>query len=99
MLGVVWDVMRESREQWLQTNQRAHSSLDAHRLILADEIARPRDHAIEVHLAALAHARHEERLGALREAGERALAVGDRPAGDRAHDSDLGLGTAAYCLC
>ena len=35
MLGVVWDVMRESREQWLQTNQRAHSSLDAHRRILA----------------------------------------------------------------
>jgi len=34
MLGVVWDVMRESREQWLQTNQRAHSSLDAHRRIL-----------------------------------------------------------------
>ena len=25
MLGVIWDVMRESREQWLQTNQRAHS--------------------------------------------------------------------------
>ena len=23
MLGVIWDVMRESREQWLQTNQRA----------------------------------------------------------------------------
>lgn len=35
MLGVVWDVMRESREQWLQTNQRAHSSIDAHRRILA----------------------------------------------------------------
>jgi GntR family transcriptional repressor for pyruvate dehydrogenase complex len=35
MLGVVWDVMRESREQWLQTNQRAHSSLDGHRRILA----------------------------------------------------------------
>jgi GntR family transcriptional repressor for pyruvate dehydrogenase complex len=35
MLGVVWDVMRESRQQWLQTNQRAHSSLDAHRHILA----------------------------------------------------------------
>ena len=35
MLGVIWDVMRESREQWLQTNQRAHSSIDAHRRILA----------------------------------------------------------------
>ena len=35
MLGVVWDVLRESREQWLQTNHRAHASLDAHRRILA----------------------------------------------------------------
>jgi GntR family transcriptional repressor for pyruvate dehydrogenase complex len=35
MLGVVWDVLRESREQWLQTNQRAHASLDAHKRILA----------------------------------------------------------------
>lgn len=35
MLGVIWDVMRESREQWLQTNQRAHLSLDTHRRILA----------------------------------------------------------------
>jgi GntR family transcriptional repressor for pyruvate dehydrogenase complex len=34
MLGVVWDVLRSSREQWLQTNQRAHASLDAHRHIL-----------------------------------------------------------------
>ena len=35
MLAVIWDVLRASREQWLQTNQRAHSSLDAHRRILA----------------------------------------------------------------
>jgi GntR family transcriptional repressor for pyruvate dehydrogenase complex len=35
MLGVVWDVLRESREQWLQTNQRAHASIDAHRRILS----------------------------------------------------------------
>jgi len=35
MLGVVWDVLRASREQWLQTNQRAHASLDAHRRILS----------------------------------------------------------------
>src|SRR5438309_1725014 len=34
MLGVIWDVLRSSREQWLQTNQRAHESLDAHRRIL-----------------------------------------------------------------
>ena len=35
MLGVIWDVLRTSREQWLQTNQRAHSSIDAHQRILA----------------------------------------------------------------
>ena len=35
MLGVIWDVLRSSREQWLQTNQRAHSSIDAHQHILA----------------------------------------------------------------
>jgi GntR family transcriptional repressor for pyruvate dehydrogenase complex len=34
MLGVIWDVLRSSREQWLQTNQRAHSSVDAHQRIL-----------------------------------------------------------------
>ena len=45
MLGVVWDVLRESREQWLQTNQRAHASLDAHRRILAALSARDGDAA------------------------------------------------------
>lgn len=35
MLGVIWDVLRSSREQWLQTNQRAHASIDAHQRILA----------------------------------------------------------------
>ena len=35
MLGVIWEVLRSSREQWLQTNQRAHSSIDAHQRILA----------------------------------------------------------------
>jgi GntR family transcriptional repressor for pyruvate dehydrogenase complex len=35
MLGVIWDVLRSSREQWLQTNQRAHASIDAHGRILA----------------------------------------------------------------
>jgi GntR family transcriptional repressor for pyruvate dehydrogenase complex len=33
MLGVIWDVLRASREQWLQTNARAHASLEAHRQI------------------------------------------------------------------
>lgn len=35
MLGVIWDVLRASREEWLQTQQRAHASLDAHRRIVA----------------------------------------------------------------
>ena len=39
MLGVIWDVLRASREQWLQTNQRAHTSLEAHHRIL-DALAR-----------------------------------------------------------
>lgn len=33
MLGVIWDVLRASREQWLQTNARAHASLEAHHRI------------------------------------------------------------------
>ena len=33
MLGVIWDVLRASREEWLQTNSRAHASLEAHRHI------------------------------------------------------------------
>ena len=35
MLGVIWDVLRASREEWLQTERRAYSSLEAHRRILA----------------------------------------------------------------
>ncbi len=34
MLEVIWDVLRSSRDEWLQTNQRAHASVDAHRRIL-----------------------------------------------------------------
>jgi len=34
MLEVIWDVLRSSRDEWLQTNQRAHRSVDAHRRIL-----------------------------------------------------------------
>jgi GntR family transcriptional repressor for pyruvate dehydrogenase complex len=33
MLAVIWDVLRASREEWLQTNSRAHASLEAHRRI------------------------------------------------------------------
>ena len=39
MLGVIWDVLRASRDEWLQTNQRAHASLEAHHRIL-DALAR-----------------------------------------------------------
>lgn len=39
MLGVIWDVLRASREEWLQTNDRAHASLDAHQRIY-DALAR-----------------------------------------------------------
>ncbi|MDP9264854.1 MAG: FadR family transcriptional regulator [Chloroflexota bacterium] len=35
MLGVIQDVLRASRERWLQTSQRAHASLDAHHRILS----------------------------------------------------------------
>lgn len=45
MLGVIWDVLRSSREQWLQTNQRAHASIDAHERILAALEARDADAA------------------------------------------------------
>lgn len=34
MLGVIWDVLRASREEWLQTERRAQESLDAHKRIL-----------------------------------------------------------------
>ena len=34
MLGVIWDVLRASREQWLQSHARASGSLDAHRRII-----------------------------------------------------------------
>lgn len=40
LLEVTWNVLRTSREEWLQTNQRAHASLDAHRRILAALAAR-----------------------------------------------------------
>ncbi|HUQ17765.1 MAG TPA: FadR/GntR family transcriptional regulator [Candidatus Saccharimonadales bacterium] len=35
MLAATFDVLRASRAEWLQTNTRAHASLDAHRRILA----------------------------------------------------------------
>jgi GntR family transcriptional repressor for pyruvate dehydrogenase complex len=59
MLGVIWDVLRSSREQWLQTNQRAHSSIDAHQRILA---------ALEAHDADAARAAAADHIRAVGEA-------------------------------
>ncbi len=58
MLGVIWDVLRSSREQWLQTNQRAHASIDAHRRILT---------ALETHNADAARAAAAEHIHAVGE--------------------------------
>ena len=58
MLGVIWDVLRSSREQWLQTNQRAHASIDAHRRILS---------ALESHDADAARAAAAEHIHAVGE--------------------------------
>ncbi len=58
MLGVIWDVLRSSREQWLQTNQRAHSSVDAHQRILA---------ALETHDADAARAAAADHIRAVGE--------------------------------
>ena len=57
MLAVIWDVLRASREQWLQTNQRAHTSLDAHRRIL-DALSRH-----DVDAARTASAEHIRAVG------------------------------------
>ncbi len=59
MLGVIWDVLRSSREQWLQTNQRAHASIDAHERILA---------ALEAHDAEAARAAASHHIRAVGEA-------------------------------
>jgi GntR family transcriptional regulator, transcriptional repressor for pyruvate dehydrogenase complex len=58
MLGVIWDVLRGSREQWLQTNHRAHASIDAHQHILA---------ALEAHDPDGAHAAAAEHIRAVGE--------------------------------
>lgn len=58
MLGVIWDVLRSSREQWLQTNRRAHASIDAHQRILA---------ALEAHDAEAAREASAEHIHAVGE--------------------------------
>lgn len=58
VLGVIWDVLRSSREEWLQTEKRAHESLEAHRRILA---------ALERHDPASARAAAAEHIRAVGE--------------------------------
>lgn len=47
MLGVIWDVLRASREQWLLSNARAHTSLEAHHRIYEALARRDADAARE----------------------------------------------------
>jgi GntR family transcriptional repressor for pyruvate dehydrogenase complex len=58
MLGVIWDVLRASREEWLQTEKRAHASIEAHRRILA---------ALETHDPAAARAAAADHIHAVGE--------------------------------
>jgi len=58
MLAAIFDVLRASREEWLQTNVRAHASVDAHRRILA---------ALEAHDAAAAREASADHIKAVGE--------------------------------
>jgi len=58
VLGVIWDVLRSSREEWLLTEKRAHASLEAHRRILA---------ALERHDGATARAAAADHIRAVGE--------------------------------
>ncbi len=69
MLGVIWDVLRASREQWLQTNQRAHSSIDLHQRILT---------ALEAHDPDAARAAAADHIRAVGEGILRRIAENER---------------------
>ena len=58
MLTAVFDVLRASREEWLQSNARAHASLEAHRRILV---------ALEAHDASAAREASAEHIRAVGE--------------------------------
>jgi len=58
MLAATFDVLRASRAEWLQTNTRAHASLDAHHAILA---------ALEAHDPAAARAASADHIKAVGE--------------------------------
>jgi GntR family transcriptional regulator, transcriptional repressor for pyruvate dehydrogenase complex len=65
VVGVIWDVLRASREEWLQNEKRAHASLEAHRRILA---------ALEHHDPVAAHAAAADHIHAVGEGILRLLA-------------------------
>ena len=90
MLGVIWDVLRSSREQWLQTQARAHASVDAHQRIL---------HALEVHDPEAARSVAAEHIRGVGEGILKLLAKPDQ--GDRAiprapSAPSAGKGTTAH---
>lgn len=58
VVGVIWDVLRASREEWLQNEKRAQASLEAHRRILA---------ALQRHDPAAAHAAAADHIRAVGE--------------------------------
>ncbi|MDE3111453.1 MAG: FadR family transcriptional regulator [Chloroflexota bacterium] len=74
VVGVIWDVLRSSREQWLQNEDRAHASLEAHRRILV---------ALEKHEPAAAKAAAADHIRAVGEGILRLL--GEDGASRRAH--------------
>ncbi|MBU6422872.1 MAG: FadR family transcriptional regulator [Chloroflexota bacterium] len=87
VVGVIWDVLRASREEWLQNEDRAHASLDAHRKILA---------ALEQRDPAAAKAAAAEHIRAVGEGILRLLAEHDasRRAQPGTTENDQEVGTA-----
>jgi len=71
VLGVVWSVLRSSREEWLQTEKRAHTSIRAHRRILA---------ALESHDPVAARAAAAEHIRAVGEGILKLMANKAKPA-------------------
>ncbi len=71
VLGVIWDVLRSSREEWLQTEKRAHESLEAHRRILA---------ALERHDGAAARTAAAEHIHAVGEGILKLISTEVKPA-------------------
>ena len=83
MLGVIWDVLRSSREQWLQTSARAHASVEAHQRILQ---------ALEAHDPEAARAVAAEHI---REVGEGILKLLDQGGLSTRTTSGVGKGSSS----